>query len=142
MRERKNVKSTIGAGERRSMTHEADQADDRDARTGRGSAREPQPHALPSTSASTSAVRPTVSAAMPGSRPARVAVSSRDSWVANSVTAIATTATGTLMKKIARQVTSSVSQPPTQRAERERDRRDARPGADRLAALLRAGTRW
>ena len=31
----------------------------------------------------------------------------------NSVTAMAAAATGTLMKKIARQVTSSVSQPPT-----------------------------
>ena len=34
---------------------------------------EPQPHALPSTSASTSAVRPTVSAAMPGKSTSRVA---------------------------------------------------------------------
>ena len=45
---------------------EGGERDDRERRAARGSRGEPQPHALPSTSASTSAVRPTVSAAMPG----------------------------------------------------------------------------
>ena len=74
---------------------------------------EPQPHELASTSASTSAVSPIVRVAMPGKSTSRVAVSSRDSCVANSVTTTATIATGMLMKKIARQLTSSVSQPPS-----------------------------
>ena len=74
---------------------------------------EPQPQALPSTSARTSAVRPVDSAAMPGKSTVRATVSSRDSRVANSVTTTATTATGRLRKKIARQETYSVSAPPT-----------------------------
>ena len=74
---------------------------------------EPQPQELPSTSASTSAVRPVDSAAMPGKSTVRATVSSRDSRVANSVTTTARTATGRLMKKIARQETCSVSAPPT-----------------------------
>src|SRR4051794_8851984 len=74
---------------------------------------EPQPHALAWTSARTSAVNPTVNAAMPGMSTSRVAVSSRDSCVANSVTTTAMAATGRLMKKIARQLTYSVSQPPS-----------------------------
>ena len=74
---------------------------------------EPQPQPLPSTSASTSEPSPAVSARMPGTSIWRLAVSSRDSWVANSVTTTAPTATGRLRKKIARQETSSVSQPPT-----------------------------
>ena len=74
---------------------------------------EPQPHALPSTSANTSAVSVMVSRAMPGRSTLRPTVSSRDSCAANSVTTTAPTATGRLRKKIARQETSSVSQPPS-----------------------------
>ena len=50
---------------------------------------------------------------MPGRSTERPTVSSRDSCAANSVTATAPTATGRLRKKIARQETSSVSQPPS-----------------------------
>ena len=74
---------------------------------------EPQPQLLPSTSASTSAVRPTVSAAIPAKSTVLPTVSSRDSLAANSVTRVATTAIGGLMKKIARQLTCSVRKPPT-----------------------------
>ena len=74
---------------------------------------EPQPHEFPSMSASTSAVRPIESVAMPGRSIRRSTVSSRDSRVANSVTATAPTATGRLRKKIARHETCSVRKPPT-----------------------------
>ncbi len=74
---------------------------------------EPQCQALLSTSASTSAVSPTVNAAMPGMSTVRPTVSSRDSRAANSVTATAPIAIGGLMKKIARQLTSWVSTPPS-----------------------------
>jgi hypothetical protein len=50
---------------------------------------------------------------MPGQSSRWSTVSSRDSSAANSVTATAATATGTLRKKIARHETSSVNQPPT-----------------------------
>ena len=74
---------------------------------------EPQPQPLPSTRAKTRAVSEMVIVAMPGKSTRRSTVSSRDSCAANSVTATAPTATGRLMKKIARQETASVSQPPT-----------------------------
>src|SRR5689334_12313809 len=74
---------------------------------------DPQPQLLLSTSARIRAVRPIDSVAMPGMSTVRSIVSSRDSRVANSVTATAPTATGTLMKKIARQDTYWVSAPPT-----------------------------
>ena len=51
--------------------------------------------------------------AIPGISTLRETVSSRDSRVANSVTATAPTAIGGLMKKIARQLTSWVRKPPT-----------------------------
>ena len=72
-----------------------------------------QSQALPSTSASTSAVSPTVMLAMPGKSTLRDTVSSRDSRAANSVTATAIRAIGGLMKKIARQLTCWVRKPPT-----------------------------
>jgi EmrB/QacA subfamily drug resistance transporter len=68
---------------------------------------------LPSTSARTSALSPTDSAAMPGQSIECSCESSRDSCVANSVTATAPTATGRLRKKMARQETYSASAPPT-----------------------------
>src|SRR5919204_3011336 len=74
---------------------------------------DPQPQLLLSTRARMRAVRPTDRVAMPGMSTVRSMVSSRDSCVANSVTATAPTATGTLMKKIARQDTYWVSAPPT-----------------------------
>ena len=74
---------------------------------------EPQPHALPSTRASTSAVRPPDRATIPGMSTWWSVVSSRDSRVANSVTTTAPTATGRLRKKIALQDTYSASAPPT-----------------------------
>ncbi len=110
--ERSASKSTTGAAARFSIATNA-----ADAATLSASspmiAGEPQPHALPSTSANTSAVSATVMAAMPGMSSLRPTVSSRDSCAANSVTATAPTATGRLRKKIARQETSSVSQPPS-----------------------------
>jgi hypothetical protein len=54
-----------------------------------------------------------VIAAIPGTSTDRVTVSSRDSRVANSVTATAPMAIGGLRKKIARQLTCSVRKPPT-----------------------------
>ena len=110
--ERSASKSTIGDGARRSMRMNAT----REATLSASSPRiagEPQPQPFPSTSANTSAVRETVIATMPGMSTRRSTVSSRDSSAANSVTITAPTATGRLMKKIARQETSSVSQPPT-----------------------------
>src|SRR3954447_11423502 len=111
-RDAKKRKSTTGTAERRSMATKA-ASEAMEATSSATIPAEPQPHELPSTSASTRAVRPSVSVTMPGTSTRRDAVSSRDSRVANSVTATATTATGTLRKKIARQLTSSVSQPPT-----------------------------
>ena len=54
---------------------------------------------------------------------------------ANSVTTTAPTATGRLRKKIDCQETFSTRKPPTHRADRQRQRADAGPRADRLAAL-------
>ena len=48
-----------------------------------------------------------------------------------------TIATGTLTKKIDCHDTCSTRKPPRQRPDRQRERRDAGPGPDRLAALLR-----
>jgi hypothetical protein len=64
-------------------------------------------------SASTSAASPTVSEATPGTSTSRTAVSSRDSRTANSVTMMASTATGTFSRKIDCQLTSSTRKPPT-----------------------------
>ena len=112
VRERKKVKSIIGALTRRSMTTNA--VRDTAARTSSEITRaEPQCQLLLWTSASTSAVSPTVSVAIPAKSTVLSTVSSRDSRAANSVTAIATTAIGGLMKKIARQLTYSVRKPPT-----------------------------
>ena len=44
-------------------------------------------------------------------------------------------ASGTFRKNTARQLTCSISQPPTHRADRRRDRAESRPRADRAAAL-------
>ena len=111
MRERKNVKSTIGTGTRRSTA--AKLAMPTAASANRPRIRgEPQPHAFASTSASTSAVRPTVMTLMPVTSTFGITVSSRDSFAANSVTAIAPAATGRLMKKIDCQETCSTSRPP------------------------------
>ena len=88
VRERKKLKSIIGARTRSSITTKAASATA--ARANRPTIRgEPQCQLLPSTSASTSAVNPTVSAAMPPTSTPRPTVSSRDSRAANSVTASA-----------------------------------------------------
>ena len=110
--ERSASKSTTGAADRRSIATNAAPEATLSASSPMIPG-EPQPQALPSTSANTSAVSDTVSAAMPGTSTVRPTVSSRDSSAANSVTATAPTATGRLRKKIARQETSSVSQPPS-----------------------------
>src|SRR4051795_5001403 len=90
-RERKNAKSTIGASDVRSIATNVVSPSTATTSTQMTRA-EPQPHELLSTSASTSPVSPTVSEAMPGTSTWRVAVSSRDSCAANSVTATATAA--------------------------------------------------
>ena len=111
-RERKKPNSTIGARRRGSMATKAASA--RSATPNNASTRaEPQPQALLLTSASTSAASPTVSVATPGTSTSRVAVSSRDSCTANSVTTIASAATGTLSKKIDCQLTSWTRKPPS-----------------------------
>ena len=111
-RERKKPNSTIGARRRGSIATKAASA--RSATPNSASTRaEPQPHALLLTSASTSAVSPTVSVATPGTSTSRVAVSSRDSCTANRVTTIASAATGTLSKKIDCQLTSWTRKPPS-----------------------------
>src|SRR5215218_8490555 len=110
--ERSDSKSTTGAVERFSITTKTASATALSA-SRPTIAGEPQPHELLSTSANTSAVRLTVRPAIPGTSTVRPTVSSRDSCAANSVTITAPTATGRLMKKIARQETSSVSQPPS-----------------------------
>ena len=98
---------------------------------------EPQPHALPSTSASTSAVRPTVIVAMPGMSTDCAAVSSRDSCVANSVTTTASGGHGQVEEEDRAPGDVLGQQAADDRADRQRERRDAGPGADRLAALVR-----
>ena len=74
---------------------------------------EPQPQALPSTSASTSDARPMVSVATPGKSTVRATVSSREFVAANSVTTTQTIATGTLTKKIDCHDTCSTRKPPS-----------------------------
>jgi hypothetical protein len=111
-RSRKKAKSTIGTFTRISITTKATSATAATANSPRIGT-EPQPHELPSTSASTTAVRPVVRAAMPGMSTTRATVSSRDSRVAKSVTATAAIATGRLRKKMARQLTLSARKPPT-----------------------------
>ena len=74
---------------------------------------EPQPQALPSTSASTSAARPVVSVAMPGRSTLRATVSSRELAAAKRVTTTHTIATGTLTKKIDCHDTCSTRKPPS-----------------------------
>ena len=110
--ERNSEKSTIGSRTRGSMsaklTRPTAAVSSRPMSSG-----EPQPHELPSIRASTSAVSPTESVTIPGQSIECSVLSSRDSCVANSVTATAPTATGRLRKKIARQDTYSVSAPPT-----------------------------
>ena len=64
-RERKKAKSTIGTFTRRSIITNAAIATTEKANSATIGT-EPQPHALPSTSTSTNAVRPAVIAAMPG----------------------------------------------------------------------------
>ena len=110
-RERKNEKSTIGLRTRSSMATNATSA--KAASANRPTIRpEPQPQRLDSTSPRTRPVSPMVSVATPGTSMRRATVSSRDSCAANSVTATAPAATGRLRKKIARQLTDSVSSPP------------------------------
>ncbi len=112
LRERKKAKSTIGTRLRVSIT--ANVASPITATVYRAISRvDPQRQALPSTSARTSAARPTVSAATPGTSTVRATVSSRDSRTAKSVTNTATTATGRLMKKIDCQLTFSTRKPPS-----------------------------
>src|SRR3954466_11973712 len=74
---------------------------------------EAQPHELPSTRASTSDPRPTEIVRTPGMSTSCVEVTSRDSRVGAMVTNTATTATGTLRKKIDCQETFSTRKPPT-----------------------------
>ncbi len=74
---------------------------------------EPQPQALPSTRPRIRAPRPAVSAKTPAKSTVRSAVSSRDSWVAQRVTPTATTAIGTLSRKIDCHDTCSTRKPPT-----------------------------
>ena len=112
VRSRKNLKSTIGARRRGSITTNATRPTAAIAKSANTRV-EPQPQPLPSTRASTSAASPIVNVATPGTSISRIAVSSRDSRTANSVTAIAATATGTLSKKIDCQLTSSTRNPPT-----------------------------
>src|SRR3954462_7734677 len=111
-RERKNRKSTIGSTTRRSTIAKAvrPMAETTSSPT---IPAEPQPHELPSTSARTRAERPTVMGLTPGKSTWWVELSSRDSRVAARVTATATTATGTLRKKIDCQETFSTRKPPT-----------------------------
>ncbi len=109
---RKKLKSIIGTGTRRSTA--AKKAMPSAASANRPRIRgEPQPQALASTSASTSAVRPSVMTLMPAMSTFGTTVSSRDSLAANSVTTIAPAATGRLMKKIDCQETCSTSTPPS-----------------------------
>src|SRR3954451_18592209 len=111
-RDLKNSNWTIGTLPRSSTTANATRPTT--AATSRATISvEPQPHELPSTSASTSDERPTDSAPMPATSTFFVTVSSTDSRTANSVTMMAPTATGRLRKKIARHETYSVSAPPT-----------------------------
>src|SRR4051794_5321850 len=98
-RERKKVKSTIGSGLRTSAETKAAIADAEVASRAM-IAGESQPHALPSTSASTSEPSPTEIVRTPGRSTWWLEVSSRDSRVAASVTKTARIATGTLRKKI------------------------------------------
>ena len=134
VRERKKSKSTIGARRLRSITTNA--ASETSASANRPSTRaEAQPHELLWMSPSTSAPSAIVSVVMPGRSTSRTAVSSRDSRAASRVTAIATIATGTFRKKIDCQLTSSDEEAADDGPDRERHRRDARPGADRPAAL-------
>src|SRR4051812_46899181 len=105
-RDRKNLKSTIGLADRVSMTAKATRPTT--ATASRPTMRaELQPQLLACTSARTSAVRPTVIAATPGTSIDCAAVSSRDSLVANRVTTTASAATGRLRKKIDCQETFS-----------------------------------
>src|SRR2546430_6280245 len=115
-RARKKEKSTIGTFTRISITTKATSATAASANSARIGV-EPQPHELPSTSASTTAVSPVVRVAMPGMSTTRATVSSRDSRVAKSVTETAATATGRVRKKMARQLTLSAREPPTTGAE-------------------------
>ena len=62
---------------------------------------------------------------------------SRDSSMNANAAAIAITPIGTLMKKIQFQLTCSRDQAADERADRERERRDAGPDADRRPALAR-----
>jgi hypothetical protein len=112
VRERNSGKSTIGSRTRGSIRAKAATPATAVASSATISA-EPQPQELPSTRASTSAVRPTVRAPMPPQSIVGWVLSSRDSRVANSVTITAPTATGRFRKKIARQDTYSASAPPT-----------------------------
>jgi hypothetical protein len=110
--ERKKLKSTIGYRDRCSICTKATSATTAVAISPRIRA-EPQPQELASTSASTSAARPTVIAATPGMSTDAGAVSSRDSCVANNVTTTAPAATGRLRKKIDCHETLSTRKPPT-----------------------------
>src|SRR5919107_1027017 len=110
--ERKKPNSTIGSALRTSATANATSAAAETASRPRIDA-EPQPHELPSTSASTSAPRPTEIVSTPGTSTWWVEVSSRDSRVAAIVTKTARIATGTLRKKIDCQETFSTRKPPT-----------------------------
>ncbi len=112
VRERKKLKSTIGADWRCSTA--AKPASPTTATASSDSSRaEPQCQALPSTRASTSAARPIVRLSTPGTSTRCAAVSSRDSRTANSATSTAPTATGRLRKKIDCQLTLCTSRPPS-----------------------------
>ena len=106
--------------------HEADQRRRPRRRAGRRSAPSPSPTRCPRRARARARSGRRVIVAMPGSRRRR-RVSSRDSRVANSVTATAAAATGRLRKKIDCQETCSTSKPPTHRPDGERDRATRRP---------------
>ena len=69
----------------------------------------------------------------------RRARGARDSGTNSVVSTMAASPIGTLIQKIARQSTASISVPPTIGPEAERDADDAAPHADRLRPLPRLG---
>ena len=141
VRERKNVKSTIGTRARISMTTKPVSATAATANSARMPG-EPQPHWLPSTSASTSAVRPVVIVAMPGMSTVLL-----DGLVARLAGGAQRHGDG---DRRDRQVEEEDGPPAhglgeeaaDHGADGQRQRGHAGPRADRLAALMQAGTRW
>ena len=103
---------------------------------------EPQPHALPSTSANTSAVSAAVMPAMPGMSTLRPTVSSRDSCAANSVTDDGAHGDGQVEEED-RAPGDLLGQPAAEHAGRRRARSPTRRPTSRSPCRApRAGTRW